>query len=98
MFKSVKDCDVRNKVVFLRADMNVSIKNNKIIDDTRIKATLPTIEFLVNNGAKVVLTSHLGKAKGEGFQEEFSLKLVLERLRELLPNVKINYSKDCIGV
>lgn len=97
MFKSIKDCNVKNKVVFLRADMNVSIKNNKIIDDTRIKATLPTIEFLVNNGAKVVLASHLGKAAGNGFQEEFSLKLVLERLRELLPNVKINYSKDCIG-
>ena len=97
MFKSFKDCNVKNKVVFLRADMNVSIKNNKIIDDTRIKATLPTIEFLVNNGAKVVLASHLGKAAGNGFQEEFSLKLVLERLRELLPNVKFNYSKDCIG-
>ena len=97
MFKSIKDCNVKNKVVFLRADMNVSIKNNKIIDDTRIKATLPTIEFLVNNGAKVVLASHLGKAAGNGFQEEFSLKLVLERLRELLPNVKFNYSKDCIG-
>ena len=97
MFKKIKDCDVRNKVVFLRADMNVSIKNGKIIDDTRIKATLPTIEYLVKNNAKVVLTTHLGKAAGNGFQEEFSLKIVLERLRELLPNIKINYSKDCIG-
>ncbi len=97
MFKKIKDCNVKNKTVFLRADMNVSIKNGKIIDDTRIKATLPTIEFLVNNGAKVVLATHLGKAKGEGFQEEFSLKIVLERLKELLPNIVFNYSIDCIG-
>ena len=97
MFKKIKDCNVKNKTIFLRADMNVSIKNGKIIDDTRIKATLPTIEYLVNNGAKVVLATHLGKAKGEGFQEEFSLKVVLERLKELLPNVTFNYSEDCIG-
>jgi phosphoglycerate kinase len=97
MFKKIKDVNVKNKVVFLRADMNVSIKNGKIIDDTRIKATLPTIEFLVNNGAKVILTTHLGKAEGKGFQEEYSLKVVLERLRELLPSIKFNYSKDCIG-
>ena len=97
MFKNIIDCNVKGKVVFLRADMNVSIKNGKIIDDTRIKATLPTIEYLTKNGAKVVLATHLGKAAGNGFQEEFSLKIVLERLRELLPNIKINYSKDCIG-
>lgn len=97
MFKNITDCDVKGKTVFLRADMNVSIKNGKIIDDTRIKATLPTIEFLTKNGAKVVLATHLGKAAGTGFQEEFSLKVVLERLKELLPNIKINYSKDCIG-
>jgi phosphoglycerate kinase len=77
--------------------MNVSIKNGKIIDDTRIKATLPTIEFLISGGAKVILTSHLGKAEGKGFQEEYSLKIVLERLKELLPKIKFNYSKDCIG-
>lgn len=97
MFKKIRDIAVKNKVVFLRADMNVSIKNGKIIDDTRIKATLPTVEYLVKNGAKVVLATHLGKAGGIGFQEEFSLKIVLERLKELLPNVKFNYSKDCIG-
>ena len=97
MFKKIKDCNVKNKVVFVRADMNISIKNGKIIDDTRIRATIPTVEFLVKNGAKVVLTSHLGKAAGQGFQEEFSLKIVLERLKELMPNIHFNYSKDCIG-
>ena len=97
MFKKIKDCNVKGKVVFLRADMNVSIKNNEIIDDTRIKATIPTIEYLIQNGAKVVLATHLGKAKGIGFEEEFSLKIVLERLKEFLPNVKFNYSSDCVG-
>ena len=96
MFNKIKDCNVKNKVVFLRADMNVSIKNNKIIDDTRIKATIPTIEYLVKNGAKVVLTSHLGSPKG-GYSEELSLKIVLERLKELMPKVKFHFSKDCIG-
>lgn len=96
-FKKIRDCDVSGKIVFLRADMNVSIKNGKIIDDTRIRATIPTIEYLVKNKAKVVLASHLGKAAGQGFQEEFSLKIVLERLKELMPEVHFNYSKDCIG-
>lgn len=97
MFKRIKDTNVRNKTVFLRADMNVSIKNGKIIDDTRIKATLPTIEYLVRNNAKVILATHLGKAKGNGFEEEYSLKVVLGRLKELLPNIEFHYSKDCIG-
>ena len=97
MFKKIKDCNVKNKIVFVRADMNISIKNGKIIDDTRIRATIPTVEFLVKNEAKVILTSHLGKAEGKGFQEEFSLKIVLERLKELMPNIHFNYSKDCIG-
>ncbi|MDR0423575.1 MAG: phosphoglycerate kinase [Rickettsiales bacterium] len=93
MFNKIKDADVKNKVVFVRADMNVSLKDGKIIDDTRIKATIPTIEFLIKNGAKVVLASHLGKGK----QPEESLKIVLERLRILLPNIKFNFSDDCIG-
>lgn len=97
MFNKIKDCDVKNKVVFVRADMNVSIKNGKIIDDTRIKATIPTVEFLVKNGAKVVLTSHLGSPKGGVFDESLSLKIILERLKELMPKVKFNFSNDCIG-
>lgn len=96
MFNKIRDCDVKNKVVFVRADMNISIKNGKIIDDTRIKATIPTVEYLVKNGAKVVLTSHLGSPKG-AFSDELSLKLVLQRLKELMPKVKFNFSEDCIG-
>lgn len=96
MFNKIKDCNVKNKVVFVRADMNITIKNGKIIDDTRIKATIPTIEYLVKNGAKVVLTSHLGSPKGVA-SDELSLKLVLQRLKELMPKVKFNFSEDCIG-
>lgn len=96
MFNKIKDLNVKGKVVFVRADMNVSIKDGKIIDDTRIKATMPTIEYLVNNGAKVVLTSHLGSPKGV-VKEDLSLKIVLERLKELMPKIKFNFSNDCIG-
>ncbi len=97
MFKKIRECTVNGKTVFLRADMNVSIKNGVILDDTRIKATIPTIEYLTNNKAKVVLATHLGKAKGNGFEEEYSLKIVLKRLEELLPNIIFHYSDDCIG-
>lgn len=96
MFNKIKDVNVKDMVVFVRADMNVSIKDGKIIDDTRIKATIPTIEYLVNNGAKVVLTSHLGSPKGV-INDSLSLKIVLERLKELMPKVKFNFSNDCIG-
>ena len=78
MFNKIKDLNVKDKVVFVRADMNISIKDGKIIDDTRIKATMPTIEYLVNNGAKVVLTSHLGSPKGV-VKEDLSLKIVWAR-------------------
>ncbi len=96
MFNRIKDVNVKDMVVFVRADMNVSIKDGKIIDDTRIKATIPTIEYLVNNGAKVVLTSHLGSPKGV-VNDNLSLKIVLERLKELMPKIKFNFSNDCIG-
>jgi len=96
MFNKIQDLNVKGKVVFVRADMNVSIKNGKIIDDTRIKATIPTIEYLVKNGAKVILTSHLGSPKGV-VNEDLSLKIVLERLKELMPKIKFNFSNDCIG-
>lgn len=96
MFNKIKDLNVKGKVVFVRADMNISIKNGEIIDDTRIRATIPTIEYLVNNGAKVVLTSHLGSPKGV-FNDNLSLKIVLQKLKELMPKIKFNFSNDCIG-
>jgi phosphoglycerate kinase len=97
MFRKIKEAYVKNRVVFLRADMNVSMKNGKIMDDTRIRTTIPTIEYLVSNKAKIVLATHLGKANGEGFQEEFSIMTILRRLESFLPKVKFHYAQDCIG-
>ncbi len=81
--KSVLDIDVRGKRVLCRCDFNVPTKEGKITSDKRIVAALPTIEYLVKNGARVILCSHMGKPKGE-WKPELSLKIVAERLSELL--------------
>jgi len=96
MFNKLKDCVVSNKNVFVRADMNVSFKDGKIIDDTRIKSVIPTVKYLIENGAKVILTTHLGRPDGER-KTEYSVKQLLPRIKELLPNIKVNFSNDCIG-
>jgi phosphoglycerate kinase len=96
MFEKLKDCVVANKTVFLRADMNVSFKNGKIIDDTRIRQVIPTVKYLVENGAKVVLSTHLGRPDGER-KPEFSVKQLLPTIKELLSGVKVHFSDDCIG-
>lgn len=86
MKKTLKDLDVKGKKVLVRVDFNVPFsKTNKgeITDDSRIKAALPTIEYLLDNGAKVILMSHLGRPKGEA-NPDFSLAPVAKRLEELL--------------
>jgi phosphoglycerate kinase len=80
--KSVKDIDVKGKVVFCRVDFNVPMKDGQVTDDTRIRAALPTIEYLTGQGAKVVLASHLGRPKGE-VVEELRLNAVAEKLQDL---------------
>ncbi len=81
--KSIEDIDVAGKRVLCRCDFNVPTKGGKITSDKRIVAAMPTIEYLVNHGAKVILCSHMGKPKGE-WKPELSLKIVADRLSELL--------------
>ena len=81
--KSIKDIDVTGKRVLCRCDFNVPTKNGKITSDKRIVAAMPTIEYLVDHGAKVILCSHMGKPKGE-WKPELSLKVVADRISELL--------------
>ncbi len=94
--KTVKDVDVTGKRVFVRVDFNVPIdEEGNITDDTRIRAAMPTIEYLTNSNAKVILASHLGRPKGE-INLKFSLRPVAEKLSRL-SNRKILFSSDCIG-
>ena len=81
--KSIEDIEVAGKRVLCRCDFNVPTKGGKITSDKRIVAALPTIQYLVNKGAKVILCSHMGKPKGE-WKPELSLKIVADRLSELL--------------
>ncbi|WP_261303609.1 phosphoglycerate kinase [Paenibacillus andongensis] len=81
--KSVRDVEVAGKRVFVRVDFNVPVENGQITDDTRIRETLPTIKFLVEQGAKVILASHFGRPKGQ-VVEEMRLTPVAAKLAELL--------------
>ena len=92
---TVRDIPVADKRCFVRVDYNVPIKGGKIGDDTRIRASLPTLRYLVENGAKVILASHLGRPKG-AVVEDLRLDPVAVRLSGLLgrPVAKLN---DCVG-
>ncbi|MCQ6286603.1 phosphoglycerate kinase [Bacillus cereus] len=81
--KSIRDVDLKGKRVFCRVDFNVPMKEGKITDETRIRAALPTIQYLVEQGTKVILASHLGRPKGQAV-EELRLTPVAARLGELL--------------
>ncbi len=93
--KTVEDLDVRGKKVLVRCDFNVKMENGVITSDKRIVASLPTIKYLIENGAKVILCSHLGRPKGE-FVPEFSLAPVAARLSELLGQ-EVKMAKDVVG-
>jgi phosphoglycerate kinase len=93
---SVKDLDVQGKKIFLRVDFNVPLDEERNIrDDTRIKASLPTLNHLLEHGAKVVVASHLGRPKGE-FKPEFSTRPVAERLAGLIPQ-EVIHATDVVG-
>jgi 3-phosphoglycerate kinase len=94
--KTVKDIDVRGKRVLVRVDFNVPLNDKKeITDETRIVAALPTINYLIENKAKVILCSHLGRPKGTP-DPKYSLEPVAKRLSELLP-CKVSFATDVIG-
>jgi len=93
--KSIEDIDVAGKRVLCRCDFNVPTKNGKITSDKRIVAAMPTIKYLVDHGAKVILCSHMGKPKGE-WKSELSLKIVAERISELLGK-EVIMSADVAG-
>ena len=94
--QTVHDGDFSQKNVFLRADLNVPLDGKNILDDTRIRESLPTIKFLLNAGASVVLASHLGRPNGEP-NDDFSLEPVASHLEKLL-SMDVIFSADCIGV
>ena len=93
--KMVTDFDVKGKKVLVRVDFNVPLKDGKVADDTRIKAALPTITYLLENGAAVILCSHLGRPKGEP-DPQFSLKPVAEYLGGLI-SAPVKFAEDSIG-
>lgn len=93
--KSIKDIQLKGKKVVMRADFNVPLQDGKITDETRITAALPTIKYILDNGASLSLLSHLGRPKGE-VKAEFSLKPVAARLSELLGK-EVKMASDCVG-
>jgi len=93
--RTIEKIDVRGKRVLLRCDLNVPLKDGVITDDGRIKASVPTIKYLLEQGASIVITAHLGRPKGER-KPELSLAPVAKRLGELL-EIPISFSPDIVG-
>jgi phosphoglycerate kinase len=92
---SIKDLELKGQRVFVRVDFNVPVKDSAVEDDTRIRAALPTIQYGIERGARIILASHLGRPKGERV-EKYSLRPVAEHLSGLLSK-PVAFADDCIG-
>lgn len=95
-FNRLKDCVVTNKNVIVRVDINVPVVNGKIEDDTRIKAVIPTLKYLAQNQAKVIVISHFGRPEGK-VEPSMSIRQLVERVQELMSPFKVSFVNDCIG-
>ena len=94
--KTVRDIDVAGKRVLMRVDFNVPLKDGVVTDDTRIRAAIPTIQYLKEHGAGIILMSHLGRPKGDGFEPELSLRPAAEKLAELT-GYDVKFIEDTYG-
>jgi len=95
-YATLEGAELKGRKVFLRADLNVPLENGKIADDSRIRAVLPTIEYMLDHGASIIVASHLGRPGGT-VNSALSLHPVADRLSELLDR-KVTFAPDCIGV